>query len=143
MGPLLAPIAFNLKMEYNVSFTKVSLLTGWQLLTVAICGFFVSPLTRKFGKRPVIIVTSSIGFGGCIWLLYADTYNTVVGARVLQGVSVSFVSQFIAPRQCNSNFQSDSMKELALVSSQIYIVYTSVVPELRHSYFHLEHSTSW
>jgi MFS family permease len=78
--------------EYQVSFTKVSLLTGWQLLTVAICGFFISPATRKFGKRPVMMLTSGVGLAGSIWLLYANTYNTVVGARVLQGVAVSFVS---------------------------------------------------
>lgn len=95
MGPLLSPIAYQLVVEYNVSFTKVSLLTGWQLLTVAICGFFISPMISKFGKRPVILVTSTIGLGGCIWLYFANSYNTIVGARVLQGISVSFVSLII------------------------------------------------
>jgi hypothetical protein len=91
-GPLLSPIAFDLVIKYNKSFTAVSLLTGYQLLTVAFCGFLVSPATRTFGKRPVLIVCSLIGLAGSIWLIYADTYPSTLGARILQGIGVSFVS---------------------------------------------------
>ncbi|KAL3426701.1 major facilitator superfamily transporter [Phlyctema vagabunda] len=90
IGPLLSPIAFQLVMEYNVSFKKVSLLTGWQLLTVAIVGFFVSPATRKIGKRPVIIICSLLGLSGSIWLIFAGSYNSLLGARVLQAFGVAF-----------------------------------------------------
>lgn len=93
IGPLLSPIAYGLVLEYHVGFRAVSLLAGWQLLTVAICGFFVSPTTTVFGKRPMIFTTLCV-LAGSIWLVYADTYSSVLGARILQGVGVSFVRNF-------------------------------------------------
>lgn len=97
-GPLLSPIAFDLVVKYDKSFTAVSLLTGYQLLTVAFCGFLVSPATRIFGKRPVLIVCSIIGLAGSIWLIYADTYSSTLGARILQGIGVSFVSALLSEK---------------------------------------------
>ncbi|KAH8585664.1 major facilitator superfamily domain-containing protein [Bisporella sp. PMI_857] len=90
IGPLLSPVAFQLVVEYNESFKRVSLLTGWQLLTVALVGFFISPTAKKYGKRPVLIATSAVGTAGSIWLIYAGSYNSILGARVLQGIGVSF-----------------------------------------------------
>jgi MFS family permease len=93
-----------LTLIYNVSFTKVSLLTGWQLLTVAISGFFIAPAARIYGKRPVLLVCSTVGFAGSLWLPYATSYGTLLGGRILQGFGVSAYESisfaFIADLYC-------------------------------------------
>jgi putative Mn2+ efflux pump MntP len=40
----------------------------------------------------VLIICSVIGLAGSIWLIYANTYSSTLGARILQGIGVSFVS---------------------------------------------------
>jgi predicted MFS family arabinose efflux permease len=91
-GPLFGSIGFQLTLQYNVTFTKVSLLTGYQMLVVAISGVFVSPAVGIWGKRPVLVFCTLCGFGGSLWMTFADSYNSMLGARLLQGVGISFVS---------------------------------------------------
>lgn len=49
------------------------------------CNFFWVPLALVFGKRPILICALAILFGANVWGAHATTYNSVLGARVLQG----------------------------------------------------------
>lgn len=75
--------------QFNTTFEGVSLLTGYQLCTVGACAVFVSALARKFGKRPCSIASISCAFAGTLWGGFSQTYGSMVGARVLQGLGIS------------------------------------------------------
>ena len=69
----------------RVPITQVALLTNYNVLTLGLCNFFWVPLALVFGKRPTLIAALSVLFGANIWGAYATTYNSVLGARLLQG----------------------------------------------------------
>ncbi|KIM93407.1 hypothetical protein OIDMADRAFT_46215 [Oidiodendron maius Zn] len=74
---------------FDVSFTKISLLTGYTLCAVGACGVFVSAVANKYGKRPVLLFSLSCSFAGTIWGGASNSYNSLLGARVLQGCGVA------------------------------------------------------
>lgn len=74
---------------FNASFTDISLLTGYSLCATAAAGIVISPATRKYGKRPTLLFSMVCGFAGTVWGGAAQSYNSLLGARVIQGFSVS------------------------------------------------------
>jgi MFS family permease len=89
IGPLLSSSAFILLIEFHVGFTEISLLTGYNLIAVGAMGVFMSAACRKYGKRPGFLFSMICAFGGTIWGGTATSYNSLVGARVLQGLGIS------------------------------------------------------
>lgn len=83
--------------RFNVSYTEVSLLTGYSLCATGAAGIILSAATRKYGKRPTLLFSVVCAFVGTIWGGAAQSYNSLLGARIVQGVSVSmFESVFFA-----------------------------------------------
>lgn len=89
-GPMLSPIAVPLIETFHIGFKEFSLLSGYSLLATGAIGLFVAALTRKYGKRPIWIVCSALAFVGSIWGGAAQSYGSFMGARVIQGISMSF-----------------------------------------------------
>ena len=89
MGPVLASLAAPLIEEFGTTYTGVSLLTGYQLCTVGACAVFVSAFARKYGKRPTCLWSITCAFAGTLWGGFAQSYGSLVGARVLQGLGIA------------------------------------------------------
>jgi len=70
----------------EVPLAQVQLLTNYNVLALGLCNFIWVPLALVFGKRPIILIALAMLFGASIWGAHATTYNTVLGARVLQGI---------------------------------------------------------
>jgi MFS family permease len=82
-------MAFPLIAEFNINFTQVSLLTGYNLCAVGAVGVFVSALARKFGKRPPMLGSMALALAGTIWGGAAQSYGSLVGARIIQGFGIA------------------------------------------------------
>jgi len=78
---LLFPYAGFLQIPVD----QAALLTNYNVLTLGLCNFVWVPLALVFGKRPAILAALSMLFGANVWGAYATTYNSVLGARILQG----------------------------------------------------------
>jgi MFS family permease len=83
--PILVPII----EEFHVSLTKASYLVTFNILFLGISNLFWIPLSRKIGKRPVLILSSTIFFVSSIWAAVAQSWGSLFGARILQGFSAS------------------------------------------------------
>lgn len=88
-GPMMSPIAVPLIDEFKIDFPKFSLLSGYCLLATGAIGIFIAAGTRKYGKRPVWILSSLCAFVGCAWGAAAQSYGSFMGARILQGLSMA------------------------------------------------------
>lgn len=77
-------------MEFRLNFTQVSLLSGYNLCATGAVGIFIAACCRKYGKRPGLLFSMTCAFIGSIWAGAAKSYGSLVGARVLQGMSMSF-----------------------------------------------------
>jgi MFS family permease len=84
-------------MEFKITFTDVSLLTGYSLCATGASGLLISAVSHKYGKRIPLIFSMTCAFVGTMWGGFAKSHHSLLGARVLQGFSVSmFESVFFA-----------------------------------------------
>ncbi|KAH7137413.1 major facilitator superfamily domain-containing protein [Dactylonectria estremocensis] len=89
-GPLLNAALALLVVEFEVSFTQVTkYVTGYQLLVVGITGPVVSACSRKWGRRPVFLVSSIFGLIGSVVGSVTTSINGLLAARIIQGFSTS------------------------------------------------------
>lgn len=88
-GPLLNASLVVIAMDLNVTITKVTLLSGYQVLVVGCTAPFVSALSRKYGKRSLFVISSISAVVGNIVGSTSTNYNQLLAARVIQGFSVS------------------------------------------------------
>jgi MFS family permease len=109
---LLFPYAAFLR----VPITQVALLTNYNVLALGLCNFFWVPMALVFGKRPILIIALSMLFGANIWGAYATTYNSVLGARVLQGFGGGAV-EALGPTIVADRISSSDQSNISLLPS--------------------------
>ncbi|KAI4159374.1 MAG: hypothetical protein LQ342_006630 [Letrouitia transgressa] len=90
LSPLLAANTVTLSLYFGRDFTQVALLTGYHLLGVGVAGFIFVASARIWGKRHLyllgtILIVISSAWGGAS----GDNYNSLLWARVIQGVGLA------------------------------------------------------
>ncbi|TPX14727.1 uncharacterized protein E0L32_005122 [Thyridium curvatum] len=88
-GPLLNASLYVLSLELNRSFADLALLSGYQILVAAASGPFVSIFAAKYGKRAVLLFSSVACLVGTIICSCAQTYNTLLAGRIVQGLCLA------------------------------------------------------
>ena len=89
MTPILAAGFSNVGETYHVSTPKVARTTGLFMMGLGVGGVFVSPLAILYGKRPVYLVSAIIFIATDIWCAASPSYNSLLVARIIQGMSLS------------------------------------------------------
>ena len=86
-GPLsLAPMFPYYVQDFNCSLADAVQFTGVCILVLGFSNFIWVPISTSFGRRPVYIASQLICFGSYIWRARATTYNSFMGACVLNGI---------------------------------------------------------
>ncbi|KAM0328719.1 hypothetical protein ACHAQA_005132 [Verticillium albo-atrum] len=88
-APMLNAGIVEVAGDLQRSFTEIAQLNGYMLLAIGAVSPFVSAIARKYGKRPVFVVSSIVGLAGCLTGQSAKSYNTLVAGRMLQGLGAS------------------------------------------------------
>ncbi|KAM0812530.1 putative Major facilitator superfamily domain-containing protein [Seiridium cardinale] len=97
IGPILASLVIDLMTLFQVSLMDISLLTGYSLCATAVIGIFISAVSHKYGRRIPLLFSIFCAFAGTVWGGAAQSYDSLLGARIIQGCSVSmFESVFFA-----------------------------------------------
>lgn len=87
MGPLaLAPMFGDYIEAFHHDLTDVVQFTGVAILVLGFSNFIWVPIQTCFGRRPVLILSTIICFGSSIWRAKANTYNSFMGACILNGI---------------------------------------------------------
>ena len=121
LSPLLAANTLTLTLYYEVSFTKIALLTGYHLLGVGLAGFLFVPSARVWGKRhlyllgTVIIMISSI-WGGAS----GHNYKSLLAARVFQGVGLAPFEALVNASVGDLYFVHERGKRMALSNLALF-----------------------
>ncbi|KAK0112114.1 hypothetical protein ONS96_001372 [Cadophora gregata f. sp. sojae] len=89
MTPILAAGFTNVADTYDVTVPKVALTTGLYMMGMGVGSVFASPTAILYGKRPVYLASAVIFIGTSIWCAASPSYNSLLVARIFQGVSVS------------------------------------------------------
>ena len=75
--------------------TTVVMVSGYNLLAAGCIGPFVSAFSRKYGKRPVFLVSTILDIIGTAIGESKISYNYLLAARIVQGFSTSAFESLI------------------------------------------------
>lgn len=89
MTPILAAGFNNVAKTYNVSVPKVALTTGLYMMGMGVGSVFFSPTAILFGKRPVYLASAILFIITSVWCAASPSYNSLLVARIFQGISIS------------------------------------------------------
>ena len=90
LGPILAANTITLTTWYLRKFDYVAQLTGYFLLGAGVSCFFFVPSGRIWGKRHLFVLGTIILIASSLWAgLSGKDYNSMIGARVIQGVGAA------------------------------------------------------
>lgn len=95
IGPILSSLTLELSLLFDVSYTKISLLTGYCLCATGASGAFISAAAHKYGKRFTLLFSLACALGGTIWGGCATSYDSLLGARIIQGLAVAVFESVI------------------------------------------------
>lgn len=87
--PLIAAGFTDVAQDYGVSVETVALTTGLYMMGLGIGSVIASPTAILYGKRPVYLVSTIVFIGSALWSGFSPSFNSLLAARVFQGIAVS------------------------------------------------------
>ncbi|KAE9969839.1 hypothetical protein EG327_010475 [Venturia inaequalis] len=88
-APLIAIGFPNVAATFHVTVPKVALTTGLYMMGLGLGSVFLMPTAIIFGKRPVYLLTAICFIGISIWCALSPSYNSLLIARIAQGMAIS------------------------------------------------------
>jgi len=86
-GPLALASAFPYYMEaFDCTLAQAIQFTGVSILVLGFSNFIWVPLSTSFGRRGVYITSQLVCLGSMVWRARAQTYNSFMGACILNGI---------------------------------------------------------
>ncbi|KAK2608700.1 hypothetical protein QQS21_002811 [Conoideocrella luteorostrata] len=75
--------------DLDVTVESVSLTVGLYMMGLGVGSVLASPTAILFGKRPVYLASVILFIATCIWSGYASSFESLLAARVFQGIAIS------------------------------------------------------
>ncbi|KAF1851655.1 MFS general substrate transporter [Cucurbitaria berberidis CBS 394.84] len=89
LAPLLSPALVLIAMDFGKQIGDITVISGYMLLVTGGVGPLVSALSRKYGKRPMLLLASIFGLIGTVVCSAAYSYEGLLAGRIIQGGSIS------------------------------------------------------
>ena len=86
---------FAISEQLETTITRVVLASGYNLLAAGCIGPFVAAFSRKYGKRPVFLVSTLFAIIGTAVGEAKVSYTYLLAARIIQGFSTSAFESLI------------------------------------------------
>lgn len=88
-GPMLSPGFVQISAELDISVNTLSQATAWLTMTLGVCVFFINPLAKIYGKRPIYIFASVVMFVTSIWAAASKSYDSFLAARIVSALGMA------------------------------------------------------
>lgn len=88
LAPLLSPALVVIALDFKKDVADITVISGYMLLVTASTGPIICALSRKYGKRPLILISSIFGLIGTIVGSAVNSYNGLLAGRIIQGGSM-------------------------------------------------------
>ncbi|KAI5464149.1 major facilitator superfamily domain-containing protein [Mariannaea sp. PMI_226] len=89
MTPIIAAGFTDVAKTYNIEVETVSLTTGLYMMGLGVGSVIASPTAILWGKRPVYLASSILFIATELWCAWSPSFNSLLIARVFQGIAVS------------------------------------------------------
>ena len=76
-GPMLGPGFVPISAQLGITVEVLSQATAWLILTLGLCVFFMNPLAKIYGKRPVYVFASVVLFIVSVWVRIIPAQNSL------------------------------------------------------------------
>lgn len=73
----------ELAMEFHTDFGKLTDAISYPVLALGVGNVIWTPTGICLGKRPVILLSSAIFLGCCVWSIKATTLDSLIASRVI------------------------------------------------------------
>ncbi|KAL9056571.1 MAG: hypothetical protein Q9162_002854 [Coniocarpon cinnabarinum] len=110
LTPVLAAGYSNVAETYGTTISKIALTVGLYMVGLGVGSVIWMPTAIKFGKRPVYLFTALMLVLTAVWCAASPTFNSLLVARVFQGIAVS-------PTEC---LPSSSIAEIFFLHERAY-----------------------
>lgn len=87
--PLIAAGFDDVAHDFDVHVEEVSLTTGLYMMGLGVGSVIFSPTAILWGKRPVYLFSAVMFIATSLWAGWADSFGSLIAARVFQGIAVS------------------------------------------------------
>lgn len=87
--PLIAAGFDDVAHEFGVPHEEVALTTGLYMMGLGLGSVIFSPTAILWGKRPVYLFSSILFIATSLWAGWANSFGSLIAARVFQGIAVS------------------------------------------------------
>ena len=130
LSSILATNSLTFLFIFRVPFAKIPALTGYNLLGTGLGAWILSASARVYGKRHAYILGILFVFAGSIWGAKADSYNSLLGARILQGFGIA-PFEMLVPTSIADMYDYLWFAYLVFIFCSLGTSFISVVAELR------------
>jgi MFS family permease len=86
---MLSPGVVEIANGFGITVSLLNHSTAFLILTLAISLFITNPVAKKWGKRPIYIVSISIMLASSCWAGAAQGYPSFEGSRILSGFGMA------------------------------------------------------
>lgn len=88
-GPMLGPGFVPVSKELGISINTLSQSTAWLILTIGLSVFLLNPVAKKYGRRPVFVVTACLMFAVSVWAAATTNYPSFLASRIVGGIGMA------------------------------------------------------
>ena len=89
VGPLLNAGLSTISNDFGVPIGDITVISGYQLLVAGCFGPPVCAFSRKYGKRPLFVLSSILGVVGTIIGSVSNSLDSLLAARIVQGFAIA------------------------------------------------------
>ncbi|CAK7198343.1 hypothetical protein SEUCBS139899_001004 [Sporothrix eucalyptigena] len=100
----IAPMFPLLAAEWDLSQTQLNLITGSCVLALGYANFVIVPISNILGRRFTSLVLALLVMGSCVWEARAQSYSSLIGARVVNGVATATSETLMVQVICDMFF---------------------------------------
>jgi MFS family permease len=121
LSPLLAADTLMLSLYFDKKFTSVALLTGYQLLGVAVGGLLFVPSSRVWGKRHAFLIGNVLCIITAAWGGASNhNYKSLLAARFFQGIALAPFEALVNAVVGDLYFVHERGKRMALTNFCVF-----------------------
>lgn len=82
---IINPAYSQLATDFNITIVQASYQTTVVIVINGVGPFLWIPLANTFGRRPIYLFTTLLGFASALASAYTTTYSQLIGARIVNG----------------------------------------------------------
>ncbi|KAI2630112.1 major facilitator superfamily domain-containing protein [Xylaria nigripes] len=88
-GPMISPGYVEIAADLDITVSKLAKVASLVSLVIGTSLFIFNPIAKKFGRRPVYVISSTIMLTGSVWGAVAQNYRIFAASRIYSALGMA------------------------------------------------------